>query len=902
MIKKILFLILLTLLFITIGLTAFAQTAYFKDKFKEYLIKKSPIDLKIETLEGVFPFWMKVKEVSLNWEGSSSVTIREGSFTLSPFALLIKKLTFIHLHLKEVTVKKEGESSPLSCPIFPIALEIYSLEIEDLLYNTLPALTLSGAVDITPCGGPFFLNLDIREQQISPLLLHINIDADALTQKIALITNLRRENFDLWAGGTLSLEEKTFLGSLHGNGEVKGIHKPWTLSSTIEMDPYFAILCKDFTLNINEVMTIGSLNIHTENDSFTFTGTMAEEPLTAQGELHWKPGKGFSLSSFIFNYIENQAAGNLLYDLSTHEIDAEIDINAKEVAKAADILKKFWDFEDKVEGEMRAHLFFHKEEIVCKAELTNFHWNQFYISKGSFDSHWQEEKPLAFTLDIYDFAVLRSSYEVLPMINIKAEGTLTDKMFKLAGTAGGLGEEPFTIECKIPTHLTFKPFSYSIDEKSPFSIKFSGHGSIDPLLAFLENASLIVQGNIDGNVEISGLWKASQITGYIIFSKGRIQSLATGALFQNVEMKFKGEGECLSITSLTAQDSDSGRIDGKGEISWNGKEHFPFHINFKAHNFLLFALDPFTASTDAAIAISGNLKEVAIKGDTTIVKGLITIPNKLPVTIPTLEVTYLNPLPALSFEDELPPSFPIKVNWDIAVHIPKKLEIEGRGFYSEWKGDMKIEGINKELKYTGELTLHQGRFDFARHNFHLNNGKIKIEGIEAKEFYIDVEGETEASNIMVFMNVKGYLNSTKMTFTSIPSMSTEQIFSRLLFDSDLNELTPFQACRLAKFLVTLSGKYAGPSAFDTFKDTLGIDVFDITYCNIDAMDFTFQVGKYISQGTYVGINKSISGDFDSIEIQTRLYEDFFLQANYGGSLNGLTPNGGKIIFKWYKTY
>ena len=83
---------------------------------------------------------------------------------------------------------------------------------------------------------------------------------------------------------------------------------------------------------------------------------------------------------------------------------------------------------------------------------------------------------------------------------------------------------------------------------------------------------------------------------------------------------------------------------------------------------------------------------------------------------------------------------------------------------------------------------------------------------------------------------------------------------------------------------------------------MGIDVFDITHCDIDSMDFTFQVGKYISQGTYVGISKSISGEFVSVEIQTRLYQDFFLQANYGGSLNGLTPNGGKIILKWYKTY
>jgi len=242
------------------------------------------------------------------------------------------------------------------------------------------------------------------------------------------------------------------------------------------------------------------------------------------------------------------------------------------------------------------------------------------------------------------------------------------------------------------------------------------------------------------------------------------------------------------------------------------------------------------------------------------------------------------------------------VIWDLTLNADRHLYIDGRGLDSEWGGTLHITGEQKDFQFDGKLRLAKGRFEVINQTFDLVRGRISIKGLEPKDIIVDLKGDYELPNLTASILITGSLDSTHISFCSNPPMNTNQILSWILFQEDINELTPLQACRLASLLVSISGKYSGPKTFDKIKNKLGIDVFSITDCDIDSADLTFQVGKYISQGTFVGINKSISGDFDSVLIQTRLFRNFYLEADYGDSLNSLTPNGGKGILKWYKTY
>ncbi len=506
--------------------------------------------------------------------------------------------------------------------------------------------------------------------------------------------------------------------------------------------------------------------------------------------------------------------------------------------------------------------------------------------------YYFDEEQLDFALAVEDFFLEDPAYEVLPPAQMEVRGSATKEHVRLKGEVLGLSTTPLTLAAEIPLQ------DFTINRKSPFTINLKGRGSIDPLLAFLENASLIASGEVDVDLALTGTWDQPLIDGSLALTNGRIESLVTGAIFQDIHIKAEGEGSALKIRSLSAHGLDRGELIGTGEIKWNPDQGFPFELAVDTKHLTLLAVDPFTATVDSKLSFSGNIHEMAIKGNATIVEAHLSIPEKMPPQVPTLDVTYINS-PKPEIEE---PKKDIPITWDVQIEIPKNLTIDGRGLISEWRGNLHMYGEQDDLQFYGKLKLVQGRFTLVGRTFDLVTGKIQIAGLEPKDIVVDLKGDLEVGTITASINVNGSLDSANVAFTSNPTMSTNQILSWILFNQDVNELTPLQACRLANALVQLSGSYTTPSVWSNIKEGLGIDVFDITNCDIDSTDLTFQVGKYISQGTFVGVNKSISGDFDSVLIQTRLYRDFYLEADYGGSLNGMTPNGGKMIFKWYKSY
>ncbi|MCH9626625.1 MAG: hypothetical protein S4CHLAM2_02510 [Chlamydiales bacterium] len=516
-------------------------------------------------------------------------------------------------------------------------------------------------------------------------------------------------------------------------------------------------------------------------------------------------------------------------------------------------------------------------------------WDELSFSDVLLTGEWKEGA-LTFEATLHDLVISDPAYEVFPTTHLKFKGTATKKKLSLMGELWGVSDHPFTLTAEIP-----------FDATSPFSARLQGRGSLDPLLSFLENASLIARGEVTVDLTFTGSWQAPTIEGSLIYEKGWMESLTTGAVFRDLHMVMEGEGNTLQIRSLTARDHGRGTLSGTGEIRWNPKEDFPFTLQIDTQHFSLLTLDPFTANVGAKLAISGTLQAISIDGTAVIEEGHLAIPNKVPTTVPTVEVTYIHPIASSKPELE-EKSTVIPIQWNVQVEIPKNLTIDGRGLVSEWRGSLHIFGEQAALQYAGKLKLVQGRFALAGRSFDLTEGQIVVEGLEPKDIYVDIKGDLELATITASLLLSGSLDATHVAFSSTPPMSTNQILSWILFNQDVNELSPFQACRLANVLVTLSGKYSGPKVFDNIKQGLGIDVFDITNCDLDSADLTFQVGKYISQGTFVGVNKSFSGDYDSVLIQTRLYRNFYLEGNYGGSLNGLTPNGGKVIFKWYKTY
>lgn len=874
--KRLVQLLLLFCLLTVVLVFILLHTSTGKKHIRGWIETKSEGTLSVGEIDGLFPFWIRLHDVNFKTESVEANADTVDLF-LSPSTLFFGKLSILRLYIVRAAVNSTEVSTAASIkwPSTPLPITVHSMRIDTLDFNQFKGISLSGKGEISK---DFSLLLTATYQDY---LIRIGLEGETETQTVAIVLQTKEgKDVDSWISGVYNWKKRAFNGEAYGN-----LHS-WKVKTDLSFTGSLLTL-SNASVEKGRNFANGAAFFDLETHRFHTEGTFLEQPFSARGKIDCTIGEA-SLSDFFLHYLGDTLHGALTYGLKTESLTGELDLELNDLSPYS------------IEGKGHGHLSIKADTTSFSFSGRDIRWKDLTFSEMTLEGKIKEER-LNFTLSLKDFIVLDPAYEVFPTTHLNLIGEATKERVNLKGEVWGLGSQPFSLLADIPVKFSLKPFDIAIIRDAPFSISFKGRGSIDPILSFLENASLIARGEIDVDLSLKGTWENPLVEGNLIYSNGLIESLATGAVFRGIHMELEGEGNALKIRSLIAHDLGRGDLSGRGEIVWNPERGFPFAFVIHTKQFTLLAVDPLTASADAQLHITGNIHEMSITGTAAIIEGHLAIPNKMPTQVPTLEVTYVNPLPTPKPEiEETGKTIPIY--WDVQIEIPRHLTIDGRGLVSEWRGHLRMYGSQDALQYSGKLKLVQGRFTLVGRTFDLVEGKILIEGLEPKDIVVELRGDLELAAITASITVCGSLDSTHVAFTSNPPMGTNQILSWILFNQDVNELTPFQACRLANVLVQLSGKYAGPNVFNNIKEGLGIDVFDITNCDIDSADLTFQVGKYISQGTFVGVSKSLSGDFDSVLIQTRLYRDFFLEADYGGSLNGLTPNGGKLIFKWYKTY
>lgn len=861
---KLIKLSLLFLLLLLVFAFTFLQTPYAHRFIRDWIEEKSNGALQIGKLSGTLPFRITLESVCY----SDCATFDRIDLSLSPNS--ITKLSIDQIHIRRGTIKTDHASTS-SLLFLPFPVVIHSLKIDALTINNGEEFSLSGSIDLTK-------NVSCSLTALrNNLLLHLDLNKHKEDSNLNFTAHLCHPCWSIWAAGKGNLATMKFVGSLSGAGN--SYSYPWQFQSN-------RIVYENNKVNFSSIaMHLGQINLNA-NGTYDFVshdlklqGVHLNNPYSVAMNLDWKNDR-MEAETIACNYTTLHLGGQFFYAPKEHTFEGDLALTAE----------SFLPFTKKLplEGKGRGDVHFSNEGFTGKFQAHEIHWKQISLDTVTFETSLKD-KTLNYQVQVTNFNLNGDAYEVFPTASLQLIGTACEQKIQFDGSLG-LGSAPLLFGGEIPLS----------SKDAPFSLYAKGKGSTDPLLAFLENASLIAKGKIDLDLSLSGSWNKPVIAGFLLFEAGEIQSLTTGALYRNIQMKLEGEGNKLVISSLFAQDVDKGELSGKGSIACDLENGFPLVVQVEARQFTFFAVDPFMANMNARVTLRGSLHALHLAGEAEIMEGHLSIPNKMPTQVPVVEVIYINPLPQNEKIVKKKASI-IPLTLDLRIEAPKNFHIEGRGLISEWRGSLQI--TNKEnLCYDGKLKLVQGRFHIINRTFDLTEGQIRIDGIEPKDIYVEMKGNLELRSITASLNMTGTLDATRLNFCSIPPMSTNQILSWILFNQDVNELTPFQACRLANVLVSLSGKYAGPKLFDTIKEGLGIDVFDITRCDFDAADFSFQVGKYLSQGTFVGINKSLSGEYDSILIQTRLFRDFFLEADYGGSLNGVTPNGGKMIFKWYKSY
>jgi translocation and assembly module TamB len=403
---------------------------------------------------------------------------------------------------------------------------------------------------------------------------------------------------------------------------------------------------------------------------------------------------------------------------------------------------------------------------------------------------------------------------------------------------------------------------------------------LDPILA--ANAQR-VRGRVALDATIGGTVAAPALSGTARLTDGEVQDFAQGLHLTAMNAVLRAQGDTVRIEQFHAT-AGPGTVTAGGTVGVLAP-NIPVDLTLTARNARPLSSDLLTAQLNADLTLRGEaLGALAIGGTVVIQRADIRIPERLPTSVPVLNVRLPNQKPA-------PPPAPAPaIAMNVTVNAPEQVFVRGRGLDAELGGRVHLLGTLADLQPSGGFELRRGTFSLAGQTLNFTKGEVSFVGDGLTDPSLDFVANANNGTILATLEITGTAKAPKITLSSSPELPQDEVLAQLLFGKSASSLGPFELAQIAAALASLTG--VAPGAADPLggvRQALGLDRLSIgsTASGSPAL----QAGRYISRRVYVGVQQGVSGGSQA-QVQIDLLKGLKLQGTVG---TGGQPTGSETI-------
>ena len=417
-------------------------------------------------------------------------------------------------------------------------------------------------------------------------------------------------------------------------------------------------------------------------------------------------------------------------------------------------------------------------------------------------------------------------------------------------------------------------------------------------LAFLNDTLSISGDRIDGvatfDVKLGGPTTAPRVNGTGRLENGSYFNRAAGLQLRGIQASIVADGPNIDVRSLRATTRNGGTISGSGRVAVNPGAGFPGEITFRANNAELIGTDIVTAITDADLRLQGPLaRRPVVRGVIRTRSVEIQIPDRIPARYtPLPNVRHKGAPPAVLRQFNSVNAGKKKggseegflATLDIDVEADNRIFIRGMGMQAEAGGQIKITGTSANPIPVGAFQLRPGRSQITviGHRLEFTRGSLSFAG--DLDPSLDFLAETRAGDITAQVVITGTASAPQVTFTSNPTLPTDEVLARLLFNKSSGELSPTQALQLAQAVAEYSGVGGGGSGpLESLRKGLGVDSLDLGAGQ--GGGFGVGVSRYISDNIYLGFRTGTTPEDTGITADIDLTKHVKARAEAGAAGN-----------------
>lgn len=920
-------------------LTLFLQTSYGRsfviDQLAQQLKRETGYHLVVEESQSHFPFYLELQGVHLQAPHSDKELVYAQRIRCwwSPWQLLSHQLKIKQLKAEQVVVNEQHS--------LPFSIQGYGwLSLDDPLYYSVPEFTLSTSHyhfrgDFQGFSHSQFGNFSLVEHehpQQSLAVGHLQWMGGGGFSIHSYVEALR------W--GDLQMQKV----QLHTKGYSLAEALKGELSLEAESEGLELSLSSPFHYSSLEGISLPQIQGKLTDEQL-LSGSLKFSPrdkrLDGELEASWEEERGKSIAHLQLGRLEDGAQTLLLKLLGPQSLVLDATYQNKEEAfvlslnqlegefRGIDVkLSKAIEWRQKDDifflsplslslggGEIQAQLNGEAGSINGEFNLSNvplgfieaFHPD--YRIEGSVSGQGSvsgslTDPELALDLDIARCRQYKEGELDLPCLSGQLSAHLKDQSIATKAHLYDAGSESMNLELHLPFHLSFAPFYWELPTEEALTGQLRAKGALLPLVHVFVSDAMRLSGEAELAVDLGGSLVSPDIKGKAWVHRGVYESLHLGSSFHDIEMELDLEGQQLILTRLTATDGSKGIVKGKGQMRLSPQQLFPYSVEAQVNKAVLWEEDLITARGTGTLSIQGDKAGALLSGSLQVNDALIHIPEKLPVSIPSLDnVTYVNG-PQIKKNTPFAQDKGYPLALDLSIVSKGPISVQGRGLNSEWKGELQVSGSTKKPLIQGPLKVQRGLFHFVGKDFRIQEGLIAFQG--QQETVIDLKAHLDIPDYQVTAELQGPLKSPRLSLDASPTLEPSEILSRILFNKGIQHVSGVQAVTLANAAAELSGKES-LNLLAKVSEGIGVDYIDIYQEELlgekasdeegkEKKNIAVKVGKQLSQSLFVSLSRGVHTGNTRFGVEALLGSGFSVEASVDDY------HAGEFSLQWKKDY
>ena len=406
-----------------------------------------------------------------------------------------------------------------------------------------------------------------------------------------------------------------------------------------------------------------------------------------------------------------------------------------------------------------------------------------------------------------------------------------------------------------------------------------------------------VDGILGFDLSVNGPPALSSVSGTVTTSGARVVLPGTGINLEGVAMNagLNGDRADLSVTA---------GVQGGGAISVTG----PVQLTAPFDGTLAVALDNVVLvdPTLYRTSLSGNLRVDGPLAGGAAIAGNIAV-GETEISIAGTGAGASGPIPDITHVNE-----PADVrrtrefaglvrtggrevrevrpySLDILVRAPRVF-VRGRGLDAELAGQVRLTGTSTNVVPVGAIDLVRGRLNLLGARLRVTEGEIVLEGTLVPVLQLRAISELRSGDdVQAFVTIDGPVTDPQFRFESEPPLPEDEVLARILFGTDLANISALQAAQLASAAATLAGS-GGPGIVGGIRSGLGIDDLDVRTDEQGRTAVT--AGTYLTDNLYADVTTRSDG-----ETEINLNLDLTQSVTVTGSTNNIGESRIGIFFR-----